>query len=1046
MNKRNIFSVRNMSVDMNRYTMLPALLAGIAILFALTPGAYFVMSLHDFLPLHMSLEFSSVLIALMIFGMSWHRVSPIRSAGITFLGCAMLSAGLLDFGHTLSSNGMPDFVTPSSSEKSITFRLAARFTVAIALFIVSFIFTAPSRNSQPRHALLLGFTLYTLLIYWMVLFNQSVLLDTFIENHDVTSFKLTSEWLVISLLVISASRFRQQLDNTSSDQVKNYFFAASVVFIISELFFAGYKTTADAFHILGHVYKIIGDFFFYQAVFVATVQAPYREIEQQKTRYRQLFENMTSCGAVYQAVDNGNDFIFLEVNHAAERIEKINRNNFVGGKLNQLFPETVNLGLRDALCRVWRTGQAEHFSTTHYHYGHIIGYRENYLYRLANGNIVAIYDDVTERKLAEQALQKSEKHFRTIFETAAIGMAEADPTTGNLLRVNLKFCQMTGYSEEELLSKTFLMITHPDDRERDMDGIRRLARGEIDEYVTEKRYIHKDGHNIWAHLNVVALHDENGAILHALATIVDMTASKQAEFDRLRYDQELKSIFDALPDIYFRLGRDGTILNYYANPTATGELYVPPEQFLGRRMIDVLPSEQAVLFAAKINEQQSCGKVISFEYPLTIASGEHYYEARLASLGNSGDIIVLIRDITERKQLKQQLQQAQKMEALGQLTGGIAHDFNNILAAILGYSNLALERCTSSSDKLPHYLDEIISASERARDLIAKMLTYCRTSSATASVPLNMGVEVENAVAMLSVAIPSGIEVATHIEPRLPSVRIDPIEVQQVLINLAVNSRDAIGEQGRIDITLARTKINNKVCAICRTIVEGDYVVLEVKDSGDGIPADIQQRIFDPFFSTKEVGKGSGLGLSMVQGVVTKNNGHILIETSPGQGTTFRLLFPFTEEDTAALPVPSVNPVAPLTKPWRIWVVEDQTSLASYYPELLQQHGYVVTAFTDSIDAKYAFQCDPDSVDLVLTDQTMPYLSGADLACAILAVKPDLPIILITAYSEKIDADETMRMGIRCYLNKPVDDKKLLEILAKELSRLESVSAECHFL
>lgn len=1036
MDKRITLSVSGMLVDMNRYYMLLALLAGVAILFFLTPGAYFVMTQRDFLPLHTLLEFPSVLVAFMVFGVTWHSLSPTRSANITLLGCAMLASGLLDLGHTLSYNGMPDFVTPSSPEKGIAFWLAARLTVATALCVASFMSTPPLRKQQTRYALLFGFGLYTLLIYWLVLFHQSVLPRTFIEGHGLTEFKIACEWGIIGLLIIAASRFRRQACNTNNNNLETYFFTATIIFIMSEMFFTQYKTTSDAFNVLGHLYKIIGYFLLYQAVFVTTIQAPYHEVEQQQTRYRQLFDNMTSCAVVYLVVDNGNDFVFLEVNHAAERTEKIDRDDFIGRRVTEIFPGVADFGLLDVLRRVSRTGQAENFPVNYYQDGRIVGWRENYLYRLADGNIVAIYDDITERKLAEQALQESEKNFRSIFETAAIGMAEADPITGNMVRVNLKFCQMTGYSAQELLAKTFTMITHPDDREKNMKGWRRMVRGETPEYVTEKRYIHKDGHEMWAHLNVVALRDENGVIVRTLAAIADITASKQAKTDRRRYDRELKSIFDALPDFYFRLAPDGTILRYHANPTAMVELHVSPEQFIGQRMQDILPSAQAALFTAKFNELQNNGKIITFEYQLTVSSGKRYYEARLTNLADSKDIIVLVRDIVERKQLEQQLQQAQKMEALGQLTGGIAHDFNNILAAILGYSNLALERCVSDpSDKLARYLGEVISASERARDLIAKMLAYSRTSSVVASVPLDMSPEVEKAVAMLSVAIPAGIEVVTHIEAYLPSVRIDPIDVQQALVNLAINARDAVGEQSRIDINLERARINHKSCAICQNIINGDYVALEVKDNGTGIPANIQQRIFDPFFTTKDIGKGSGLGLSMVQGVVIKNNAHLLIETSPDQGTSFRLLFPCVDEEACTSATSVFTPIVPMTKRWRIWVVEDQEALTAYYLELLQDQGYLVTIFNDPTEALRAFRLDSDSIDLVITDQSMPHLSGADLTSAMLAIKPELPVILITGYSESINADEAKRLGIRRYLNKPVDGKKLLEILAAELYR-----------
>ncbi len=1035
MDKRITLTVSGMFADMNRYCLLLAVLAAVAVLFTLMPGTYFEISYRDFLPLHTALEFSSILVALMIFGVTWHSLSPTRSASITLLGCAMLASGLLDFGHTLSYKGMPDFVTPASPEKGIAFWLAARLTVATGLCAVSFMPTVPLRKTQTRYAQLLGYSLYTLLIYWLVFFHESALPRTFIEGQGLTHFKVACEWGIIGLLAIAASRFwRRCCTAADSHNLKTYFFTAAVIFIMSEGFFTQYKTMSDAFNVLGHLYKIIADFLLYKAVFVTTIQAPYHEVEQQQTRYRQLFENMTSCGVVYQAVDNGSDFIFLEVNHAAERTEKMDRDKFIGKRLTELFPGAAASGLLNVLHRVWDTGRPEQFPVKYYKDGRIAGWRENYLYRLASDNVVAIYDDITERKLAEQALQESEKNFRAIFETAAIGMAEADPVTGKFLRVNLKFCQMTGYSAEELLSKTIETITHPDDREKSMEGWRRMARGEVPEYTTEKRYIHKDGHEVWAHLNVVALRDENGVIVRTLGAIADITARKQAEADRRRYDQELKSIFDALPDFYFHLGPDGTILSYHANPTAMGELHVPSEQFLGRRMIDVLPPAQAELFAVKLREQRGSGKIITFEYQLTVSGAERYYEARLTNLADSDDIIVLVRDIVERKLLEQQLQQAQKMEALGQLTGGIAHDFNNILAAILGYSNLALERCVSDpADKLARYLGEVISASERARDLIAKMLAYSRTSSVVASVPLNITPEVEKAVAMLSVAIPAGIEVITHIEADVPSVRIDPIEVQQVLINLAVNSRDAIGEQGRIGITLERARISHKVCAICHNIIEGDFVALEVSDSGAGIPATIQQRIFDPFFTTKDIGKGSGLGLSMVQGVVIKNNAHLLIESSAQQGTSFQLLFPFADAEAIDSSAPISAPIAPMTERWRIWVVEDQESLAGYYLELLQEQGYLVSVFTDPAEALRAFRLDPDNVDLILTDQTMPHLSGAELAGAVLAIRPELPVILVTGYSETINADEAKRLGIRCYLNKPVDGNKLLTILAAEL-------------
>jgi len=1037
MDKRIAPSLSNMLVDNNRYCLLLTVLAVIAVLFCLTPGAYFMLASDDYLPLHTLLEFASIWVAFMVFGVTWHSLSPNRSVNISLLGCVMLASGVLDFGHTLSYKGMPDLVTPSSPEKGIAFWLAARLTVALGLWAVSCMSSIPLRKPHIRYVLLLGFTVYTLLVYWLVLFHQALLPRTFIEGHWLTGFKVAFEWAIIAVLAVAAIRFKYLACSRETQGLKTYFFAAAMIFIMSELFFTQYKSTSDAFNVLGHLYKIIGYFLLYQAVFVTTIEAPYHEAEQQQIRYRQLFDNMTSCGVVYQAVDDGLDFVFLEVNGAAERTEEISRGNFIGRRLTELFPRAVDFGLLEVINRVWRTGKAEHFPLIFYEDKRISGWRENYLYRLADGNVVAVYEDITERKLTQQALQESEKNFRLIFETAAIGMAEAAPETGQFLQANLKFCQMTGYSLAELQTMTFSMITHPDERDEDRQGWLRLAHGEVPEYVVEKRYIHKAGHEVWVHLNVVALRDENGKIFCTLAVVADITERRQAETDRRHHDRELKAIFNALPDFYFRLSSEGTILSYHANPKVMVELAGQPAQFLGEYIVDILPPATAALFSDKLKEQRSSGRIITFEYPLTVTGGESYYEARLANLADSGDIIVLVRDVSERKQLEQQLRQAQKMEALGELTGGIAHDFNNILAAILGYSNLALERCvTDPSDKLARYLGEVISASERARDLIAKMLAYSRTSPVVTDAPLDMVAEVEKAVAMLSVAIPAGIEVVTRVGSDVPSVRIDPIDVQQILINLAINSRDAIGEQGRIDITLERVNITRKTCAICHVVIEGDYVALEVKDNGVGIAANVQQRIFDPFFTTKEVGKGSGLGLSMVHGVVIKNNAHVLLETGVGQGTSFRLLFPFAEAEavTATAPV-SVSAVY-MTERQRIWVVEDQESLAAYYLELFQEQGYRVSVFTDPTRALHDFRLSPDSVDLLVTDQTMPHLSGAELAFAMLALRPKLPIILVTGYSERINDEEAKRLGIRHYLNKPVDGKKLLDIVAAELNNI----------
>ncbi|MGZ5007281.1 MAG: ATP-binding protein, partial [Methylobacter sp.] len=564
-------------------------------------------------------------------------------------------------------------------------------------------------------------------------------------------------------------------------------------------------------------------------------------------------------------------------------------------------------------------------------------------------------------------------------------------------------------------------------------------------------------------LNVVTLPDERGINSRSLSAIADISehrlmlrelysttseleekrAELEAQYHELERSQNVLQettdryidLFDFAPIGYLTITDNGVITEI--NLTGATLLGVDQNAAIGRLIGSFLHPKECDHWYLHNLLVLSANDKKSGEFMIQRDDGTVFHalmDCQRRDTLVSPVIRISFTDITERKLLEQQLQQVQKMEALGQLTGGIAHDFNNILAAILGYSNLALERCVSDpSDKLARYLGEVISASERARDLIAKMLAYSRTSSVIASAPLDIVSEVEKAVAMLSAAIPAGIEVLTHIEHDIPLVRIDPIEVQQVLINLAVNARDAIGEQGYIDITLKRVRISRETCAICQNNIDGDYVVLAVKDNGAGIPVNIRSRIFDPFFSTKDVGRGSGLGLSLVQGIVVKNNAHLLLESSFEQGTSFQLLFPFMDAESPALDVPACKTAASAAKYSRIWIVEDQTSLAVYYRELLQEQGYLVTVFVDPVSALCAFQLDSDSVDMVLTGQAMPYLSGTQLAGSMLAIKPELAVILVTGYSETIDSNEAKRLGIRRYLHKPVDGKKLLDIVAEEL-------------
>ena len=368
--------------------------------------------------------------------------------------------------------------------------------------------------------------------------------------------------------------------------------------------------------------------------------------------------------------------------------------------------------------------------------------------------------------------------------------------------------------------------------------------------------------------------------------------------------ERFRGLVESSPDWLWEVDARGVYT--YASPQVRGMLGYGPEEVLGRTPFDFMAPDEAdrvrCSFEAMARLQQPFyglenrnlrkdGAEVVLE-----TSGVPILDEYGAFIGYRG----ADRDVTERKQaeterdmLERQLHQAQKMEALGRLTGGIAHDFNNLLGSILGYANLALVRLAGAQDGKPtQYLRHVVTASERARDLIAKMLAYSRGQAGDQVVDLAPAPLLRETLKLLDSAMPAGIERVIRVDDQTPAIRINAVEFQQVLINLLVNARDAVGEAGRIEIGLAYAAEVAGLCALCQRAVAGEYVVLEVTDSGAGIAPESLGRVFDPFFTTKEVGQGSGLGLSVVQGIVKNADGHVLVHSWPGRGSTFRVLFP----------------------------------------------------------------------------------------------------------------------------------------------------------
>ena len=392
--------------------------------------------------------------------------------------------------------------------------------------------------------------------------------------------------------------------------------------------------------------------------------------------------------------------------------------------------------------------------------------------------------------------------------------------------------------------------------------------------------------------------------------------------------------------------------------------------------------------------------------------------------------LLFIRDVTEKKKLEYQLAQAQKMEAIGTLAGGIAHDFNNILGAIVGYSEMALFRLADGSDER-RYLEEVLQAAFRARDLVKQILTFSRKSEQIKK-PFSLTGVVSAAVKLLRASLPASIEIRQILETRLDVVMGDQTQIHQVVMNLCTNAAHAMEPNGGVlEIGLYGAQALPENVAAGRP-QRGGWVKLTVKDTGRGIAREDLPRIFDPYFTTKESGKGTGMGLAVVHGIVESHNGVITVQSEIGGGSLFEVFLPRVGGAEAESPAGAAEPLQGGSG--RILLVDDEEMLANVGRQMLNRLGYTVTATTDSLEALALFRKRPDAFDLVITDMTMPKLTGDKLAVRLKAIRADVPIILCTGYSQHINAPKARALGLQAVVMKPLSLKVLGEAVRQALT------------
>ena len=592
------------------------------------------------------------------------------------------------------------------------------------------------------------------------------------------------------------------------------------------------------------------------------------------------------------------------------------------------------------------------------------------------------------RHRVENALHERETRVADA-EARALVMATHIGLDGTYVKVSARFCEFLGYSDEELRAMRFQDVTHPDDLPHDLERRDLLLAGSARSVEFEKRFIRKNGGIVWAYVNCSLVDAEGGAPLCFLSYVRDIGDQKRAEEALRASEQRYSSMVRNAPYGIFEATRDGRLL--HGNPALVAMLGVSSAEALPQIDPDALYGSSDE--RRRVFERLCAPGRSSVETSWNRSDGSSvlvYIGADVPA--DAGELITgVVEDVTHRKQLEEQLRQAHKMEAIGQLAGGVAHDFNNLLTAILGYTAF-LKEDFAGVPRAQTDLEEVHKAATTAASLTAQLLAFSRKQMLKTEI-LSVNDIVEGMRNLLARVLGEDVMLVTRPAADVPRIEADPVQLQQVLLNLAANARDAMPRGGRLVIGTSCAETGSALLKQS-TVPPGRYAVITVSDDGCGMDRETKARIFEPFFTTKGQAKGTGLGLATVYGIVSQSGGEIVCETELGVGTTFSIFLPETNRVEAASASASRQSSRGTGT---ILLVEDQTAVRNLTRRILEARGYQVL---DTGDPDAAIHLLGDAhVDLLLTDVVMPEMSGPDLANRIRAKKPAVRVMFMSGYA-----------------------------------------------
>ena len=954
-------------------------------------GLYLADS-YNHLLFHALAELFSIILVSSIFLFAWNTRRFQENHYFLFLGIAYLFIGSIDFVHILTYKEGVDILAGISMNSSIQLWIAARYMESISL-LLAFFFLQRKVN---EYVVVFIYLVVSVLLFQCV-FSQSFP-ACYVNDQGLTVFKKNSEYLICFFFLLSLFLFHKRQTDFDSKALR-FMQVAVILAVLAELTtvlaLGSYSTPfSTPVGVLGRLFSL---YCLAKAVFEVSLVKPYN------TLFRKLREHE---GKLEDKVRERT----AALQYSTEQLEKeiIER---IKAEKELLWELAVNQELAkvsDAL--ISRAFSMQEIAELVLHTAQkLTGCWHGFV-----STVDLISGAVTAYPGNEFFAERGEKEQFHLFLPAKEN-GKYPGLWGQALNTRQGFCTdyISPYDQESALPpglaprKNSLNVPALIDRK----AVGQIALADKSESFTR--------HDLLA--------------VERLAALFALSVQRKEMEDALsRSELECRSLFNDALDMIHIVDEKKRITS--ANPVELATLGYSKEEIIGMPLLDLVHPSYKQRTAEALEQIFTVGKCIKNYETALLSKDEQQVDIEVSAVpqfdqGKVVSVRAIMRNITDRKReerekkkLEIQLRHSQKMEAVGTLAGGIAHDFNNILGPIFGYTELALD-VLPEGDRVSHWLKEVLRASHRARELVRQILTISRRTDQDVQ-PLRIQLLIKEALKLLRCSIPSNIEIRQSLGPDCEAVLADPTRIHQVIMNLCTNAYYAMRETGGVlevslkQIVLAQVDVDNKM-----RLQPGSYLQLTVQDTGSGVPEELMEKVFEPYFTTKAPGEGTGLGLALVQSIVLDFCGDITAYSEPGKGAAFHVYLPVIQAGEENVQLED-GPLLPKGTE-RILVIDDDQELVRINQKILETLGYQAIAYTDSYEALVAFQQQPDAVDLVLTDMTMPKMTGDELTRRLLALRPDLPVIICTGFSELIDEDKARELGARALMMKPLTKKEL---------------------